>query len=180
MSENLDKPLVNRVAQSGLVTLNLENLFPKEEVISFDLKDYLFMGMVLREKDFRDALDQHDWLQYRGKNLAVFCSADAIIPVWAYMLVITKAQPFAVRVFQGDVPSFYAFALMESIHQMDLSAYAGQKVMIKGCSHKPVPVFAYAEVTHRLLPVAQSIMYGEACSTVPVYKKPKAKNDTSE
>jgi len=171
--QNIEPPLVNKVAASGLVTLKLEEYFPKEELALFDLKDYLFMGLILKEKDFREALKEHDWLQYEGKNLAVFCSADAIIPVWAYMLVTVYAAPYARDVFQGTADEFYKHIFQKALDQMDATAYTGQRIVIKGCSDKPVPPSAYVELTRKLQPHALSIMYGEPCSTVPIFKRPK-------
>lgn len=169
----VEQTLVNRVAASGLVTLKLEEFFPKEEMASFDLKDYLFMGLILKEKDFREALANHDWAQYEGKNLAVFCSADAIIPVWAYMLVTVYAVPFATDIFQGTPEEFYKHIFQKALDDVDASQYADQRIVIKGCSDHPVPPSAYVELTRKLQPFAKSIMFGEPCSTVPIYKKPR-------
>ena len=171
--ENIEQPLVNRVASSGLVTLKLEEFFPKEELALFDLKDFLFMGLILKEKDFREALMEHDWAQYEGKNLAIFCSADAIIPVWAYMLVTVYAAPFAKEIFQGTADEFHKHIFQKALDQVDASQYEGQRIVIKGCSDKPVPPSAYVELTRKLQPYALSIMYGEPCSTVPIFKRPK-------
>ncbi len=171
--ESVENTLVNRVAKSGLVTLRLEEFFPKEEMAVFDLKDYLFMGLILKEKDFREALANHDWAQYEGKNLAVFCSADAIIPTWAYMLVTVYAEPFAKDVFQGTKDEFYKHIFQKALDAVDAEQYAGQRIVVKGCSDHPVPASAYVELTRKLRPHAQSIMFGEPCSTVPIYKKPK-------
>jgi hypothetical protein len=169
----MDKPLVNRVASSGLITINLEEFFPKEEVVVFDIKDYLFMELILKEKDFRDALKEHDWNQYEGKNLIVYCSTDAIVPVWAYMLVAAYAEPFAKRVFQGDEDTFYKVVFNEAISKIDAAQYEEKRIVVKGCSNKPVPPSAYVELTRVLRPFAQSIMYGEPCSTVPIFKRPR-------
>jgi hypothetical protein len=169
--EMVENALVNRVAASGLVTLKLEEFFPKEEMASFDLKEYLFMGLILKEKDFREALANHDWTQYKGKNLAVFCSADAIIPVWAYMLVTVYATPFATDIFQGAPEEFYKHIFQKALDEVDASQYADQRIVIKGCSDHPVPPSAYVELTRKLQPFAKSIMFGEPCSTVPIYKK---------
>lgn len=171
--QNIEQPLVNRVATSGLVTLRLEDYFPKEEMALFDLKDFLFMGLILKEKDFREALAVHDWAQYEGKNLAVFCSADAIIPTWAYMLVAAFAAAFAADIFQGTAEEFYKHIFQKALDEVDAAQYAGQRVVVKGCSDKPVPPSAYVELTRKLQPYAQSIMFGEPCSTVPIFKKPK-------
>jgi hypothetical protein len=166
-----DAPLVNRVANSGLMTLDLEDLYPEGDIVPFDLKQFLFMELILKEKDFREALKNLDWDQYAGKNLAVFCSTDAIIPMWAYMLVATYAAP-VVRDVQLCAPESYVeWAFAKQLAQLDLQPYEGQRVVVKGCSDKPVPPAAYLEITRRLQPVALSIMFGEPCSTVPVYKK---------
>lgn len=165
------KPLVNRVAASGLITIRLEDYFPETELALFDLKDYLFMGLILKEKDFREALKNHDWSQYAGKNLAVFCSADAIIPTWAYMLVTVNAAPFANDVFQGTPDEFYKLAFQKALDRLDASQFQDQRIVIKGCGDKPVPLSAYVELTRKLQPYARSIMFGEPCSTVPVFKR---------
>ena len=170
----MSEVLVNRVASSGLITLKLEDFFPKAEIAEFDLKPFLFMELILKEKDFREAMKAHDWSQYTGKNLVVFCSADAIIPVWAYMLVAVHAAPYAVEVFQGDAENFLKSHFEKVIANLDISAYQQQRIVVKGCSDKPVPPSAYLSLTRRLQPVAQSIMYGEPCSTVPIYKKAKS------
>ena len=169
--QTTDKPLVNRVAASGLITLNLEDFFPKEELATFDIKDFLFMELILKEKDFRAALKEHDWSQYDGKNMAVFCSADAIIPVWAYMLVAAYAAPFANNIFQGTADEFYKMAYNKALENIDEKEYEGKRIVIKGCSNKPVPPSAYVELTRKLQSYAKSIMYGEPCSTVPIFKK---------
>ena len=174
MNTETDKPLVNRVASSGLITINLEDFFPKAEVVAFDLKDYLFMELILKEKDFREAIQQHDWSQYQDKVLLVFCSADAIIPVWAYMLVAASAAPYAADIFQGDAASYYKMAFAKALDTLDLSEYHQKRIVVKGCSDKPVPPAAYVEITRLLQPHAQSIMYGEPCSTVPIFKRPRS------
>ncbi|MGB1216476.1 MAG: DUF2480 family protein [Saprospiraceae bacterium] len=169
----MDKPLVNRVANSGLITLNLEDHFPKGETLSFDLKEYLFMELILKEKDFRQALKEHDWTKYEGKNVLLFCSTDAIIPLWAYMLVIAYLEPVAASVCQGNEAEFLKLSYQQTLAKIDFTQYEGKRIVIKGCSDKPVPPFAYAELTRLLRPHAQSIMFGEACSTVPVFKRPR-------
>lgn len=168
-----EQPLVNRVAESGLITLNLEDFFPKEEVVVFDIKDYLFMGLILKEKDFRDACKAHDWSQYSGKNLLIDCTADAIIPMWAYMLVTVSAAPFAKNIFQGDIDNFYKSFYFNQLSNFKAEEFEGKRIVIKGCSDKPVPAEAYVALTHKLQPYAQSIMYGEPCSTVPIFKRPR-------
>lgn len=173
MEAILDQPLVNRVANSSLVTIDLEQLYPVGEIVPFDLKGYLFMELILKEKDFREALKALDWEQYRGKNLAVFCSTDAIIPLWAYMLVATHAAPFVEDIALCEPAEFAERSFLKKLATLDIREYEGKRLVIKGCSDKPVPASAYLEITRRLQPVALSIMFGEPCSTVPVYKKAK-------
>jgi hypothetical protein len=166
--------IVNRVASSGLMTLEIEELYHPGERVLYDLKINLYEELVLREKDFRDFLKQHDWAQYKGKNVAVFCSADAIVPVWAFMLLAIHLEPHANMVVFGDLAALEDALFRDALSRLDIKQYLGTKVVIKGCSKLPVPASAYVEVTRLLRPVATSIMYGEPCSTVPLYKKPKA------
>jgi len=169
-----DKPLVNRIAQSGLITLKLEQYFPDVPTIELDLKDFLFKELLLKEKDFRAGMKEHDWQQYEGKVLLVYCSTDAIIPMWAYMLVAAYAQPFALDVFQGTTEAYLRTHYDRVIAEMDVSQYESQRIIIKGCTDgKPIPAEAYLSLTKRLRPVAKSIMYGEPCSTVPIFKRKK-------
>ena len=170
---NTEKPLVNRVTSSRLVTINLEEFYPKGEIVEFDLKDYLFMELILKEKDFRQALKVHDWSVYEGKNLLIFCSVDAVIPMWAHMLIAVHAEPFALSIVQGNREEFLKLKYQESLSQIDFDQYENKRVVIKGCSDKPVPAFAYSLLTQKLRSKAKSIMFGEPCSTVPVYKKPR-------
>ena len=166
----IEQPLVNRVAQSGLITIKLEEFFPEEELVVFDLKDYLFMELILKEKDFRAALKEHDWTRYEDKILLVDCSTDAIIPFWAYMLVATYANPYAKQIFQGTATEFYKAHFEKVIADMNAGDYQDQRVIIKGCSEHPVPASAYLALTNKLRPHIKTLMYGEACSTVPLYK----------
>ena len=164
--------IINKVAESGLITIDLENYLPQKESIAvFDLKDFLFMGMILKEKDFREALKKNDWEKYRDKHVAITCSADAIIPVWAYMLVTTYLQPVAKETSVGTEKEIYKSVFLKNISSMNSSEFNGSRIVLKGCGEAPIDDFAYAEATRILLPVAKSIMYGEPCSTVPVYKK---------
>lgn len=166
-----DKPLVNRVAKSGIITLNLENYYPQEEILVFDIKDHLFKGLILREKDFRAVVAEHDWSQYTDKNLAIYCSTDAIVPIWAYQLATIHAAPFAKAIVHGDEKNFVVAHYNKTLASLDLEEYRDQRIVIKGCSDKPVPISAYTELARLLTPVAKKIMYGEPCSMVPLYKK---------
>jgi hypothetical protein len=169
--DNKDASLVNRVSQSGLVTLDLEQYFPKGNIISFDLTPYLFMGLILKEKDFRERLEELDWNQFAGQHLAVYCSADAIIPMWAYMLVASKAAPYVAGTIQCTPEQYADLHFLKTIAALPIAQYADKRVVIKGCSDKPVPPMAYFEITRLLTPTVRSMMFGEPCSTVPVFKK---------
>jgi hypothetical protein len=174
--EQPENILINRVAESGLVTINLEDFFPKIEFVHFDIKQYLFMELILKEKDFRDALKLYDWESLKNKTLLVYCSNDAIIPTWAYMLVAVKASAYAHDVYQGTKESFIHHFMLDEIRKLDFSKFDEQRIVIKGCGEKPVPTGAYIEITKRLQNHAQSIMYGEPCSTVPIFKRPRVLN----
>ncbi len=165
--------IINRVTGSALVSIDLEDLYHPGKRILYDLKDNLFEGIVLKEKDFRDFIRTHDWTQYSQNNIAIICSVDAIIPTWAYMLLVTKMEPFANMIVLGNLQDLENALFKEALDKLDIEAYRNRKVVIKGCSGKPVPEYAYVELTRKLLPLAASIMFGEPCSTVPVYKKPK-------
>jgi hypothetical protein len=167
----MNDTIINKVANSGLVSLDLEKFLPEGEVVSFDLKDHLFMGLILKEKDFREALKNLDWTKYTGKNVAVFCSADAIIPVWAYMLIATYLEPVAKEIYVGSVDEMNKHLFLKNIKAIDVNQFSDQRVVVKGCGDVPIGNFAYAEITRILKPVAKTIMYGEPCSTVPIYKK---------
>ena len=163
--------IVNKVASSGIITLDLEKYLPDAPIETFDLKNHLFMGLILKEKDFREALKNTDWAQYSNKYVTIVCSADAIIPLWAYMLVTTYLQPVAKDVFVGSEEDFLKTLFLKNIAAIDISEFDGQRVVVKGCGDKQIAPYAYAEITKQLRPVAKSIMYGEPCSTVPVFKK---------
>lgn len=165
--------LVNRVAESGIITINLEDYYPSEEIVVFDLKEYLFHGLILKEKEFRQSLTEIDWSTFQDKAVLVQCSTDAIIPLWAYMLIGSYLTSIAKDVFQGTQEEYLTTRYKNMIDAMDVSQYAAQRIVIKGCSQKPVPAQAYASLTMKLKPLAQSIMFGEPCSTVPIYKKPR-------
>lgn len=163
--------IINRVAASALEEFNLEDYFPKEKVVVFDLKPYLFMELILKEKDFRENLQKTDWSVYDGKIVAVTCTTDAIIPMWAYMLVAANLQPYAAEVVFGDEATALKEAFLKRISSIDFNEFADKRVVVKGCGNLPVGEYAYLEITNKLRPVAKSIMFGEACSTVPIYKK---------
>lgn len=167
----MNEKIVNRVAESVLSTINLEELYPREEIVVFDLKDFLFMGFILKEKDYREALKNHDWELYRDKLATVICSTDAIIPMWAYMLAGSYLQPVASEVFYGLEEEVREQILIRNIQQIDKSIYDGKRVVVKGCGELPIGERAYLEITLVLRPLAKSIMYGEPCSTVPIYKQ---------
>lgn len=162
---------MNKVAESGIITIDLETYFPKDEIVLFDMKDYLFMGLILKEKDFRQALKELDSSVFANKVVAITCSADAVIPMWAYMLVSGLLQPVAREIIFGDADAAGKKLLLKNIGTINLNEYADKRVVIKGCGEKPVPEEAYVEITKLLRPVVKSIMYGEPCSTVPVFKK---------
>ncbi|HHB79538.1 MAG TPA: DUF2480 family protein [Saprospiraceae bacterium] len=167
------QPLVNKVQQSDLVTINLEQYYPQDTLHEFDLKDYLFRGMILREKDFRQAVKDHDWSRYQDGVLLVFNSADAIIPMWAYMLIGVASSDFAKTVFHGAKEEYIDAYYRDFLAKFDVSPHKDGKIILKGCGKKPVPPSAYMELTRRLKPHVQSIMFGEPCSTVPIYKRKK-------
>lgn len=167
----MSEPFINKVAESGLITLDLEKWYPRGEAAVFDMKDYLFMGMILKEKDFREALKQMDWSVYEGKNVAVTCSADAVIPVWAYMLVAAYLQPVAKEIVMGDEKELHKALFLKNLSSINLEEYTDKRVVIKGCGETPIADYVYMEITKILRSVVKSIMYGEPCSTVPVYKK---------
>jgi len=164
--------LVNKVAESGIITLDLAGyMVADDQIAAFDLKPFLFREMILKEKDYRAALQTHDWEQYKDKHVAIFCSVDAIIPVWAYMLAASYLQPLAISVFYGTTAEMKKDLLLKNIATIPASDYDDKRVVIKGCGDITIPDAAYVMITEHLRPVAKSIMYGEPCSTVPIYKK---------
>lgn len=165
--------IVNKVEKSGLITIDLEELYPRTKRMSLDIAPWLYEGVMLREKDFREHIKNHNWSAYNDAYVHVFCSEDAIVPQWAWILVARALNGRAVRTVFGDREALEAFIFESVIDQIDIYEYHGKKVIVKGCSNLPVPIQAYIKLTERLTPVVQSLMYGEACSTVPIYKKPK-------
>jgi hypothetical protein len=162
---------VNKVSQSGLITIDLDTYYPKQEIAVFDLKDHLFMGLILKEKDFREALKKLDISIYKDKITAITCSVDAIIPMWAYMLVASSLQPVSSEVILGNKETAIRMVLLQNISKLKAEDFADKRIVIKGCGDLQIDAEAYVAITTKLRPVAKSIMYGEPCSTVPVYKK---------
>ena len=163
--------IINRVAGSKLVTFDLEDYYPKGERVLFDIKDWLLEGLILRETIFREKAHAHDWSQYKNSYVAITCSTDAIIPAWANMLLATYLQPFAVKIVTGDLEVLETVLYTEIIQNLDVTELKDKMVIIKGCSQKPVPKNAYLLIIEKLQPIVKSLMYGEACSSVPLYKR---------
>jgi hypothetical protein len=161
----------NKVAESELVTLDLSIFLPKEQPLLFDIKDYLFRGLILKEKDFRNALSTHNWNDYKERTVLIFCSADAIVPVWAYMLIVANLYGITTSIFFENEATWRERKIIESIDELDISVYTDRRVVIKGCGEEKIPDAAYVSITKKILPVVKSIMYGEPCSTVPIFKK---------
>jgi hypothetical protein len=163
--------IINRVANSALQVFDLEDYYPEEERVALDISAWLWEGFVLREKEFRETLKNHNWEQYQEKYVALYCSTDAIVPAWAYMLVTVYLQPYAKKIIQGSVDELNIAIYQDILTRLDYTDYTGKPVIIKGCSRKPVPQEAYVMAAQQLMPFAKSIMFGEACSSVPLYKK---------
>ncbi len=168
---NSTETIINKVAESSLITINLEDYYPRQQIAVFDLKQFLFMGMIIKEKEFRAALQAFDWKQFQNHAVAVTCTTDAIIPMWAYMLVANYLQPVTEEIYYGDERSLFNHLFLKNLSSFNVENFKDKRIVIKGCGEKPVPESAYMEITARLRPVVKSIMYGEPCSTVPVYKR---------
>ena len=162
--------IINRVANSKLLTIDLEDYYPKGQRVLFDIKDWLFEELILKEQDFRNHVKQHDWSQYKDSYVALTCSADAIIPSWAYLLIASSLSPFAKKIVVGNLAELESSIFQDIISNLDISTYKDKPVIIKGCSDKPIPDTAYTLLISKLINVSKTIMYGEACSTVPLYK----------
>lgn len=167
----MSEPIINKVAESGLISIDLAQYFPTNEIVVFDIKPYLFMELILKEKDFRTSLSTIDWSSYQDKIVGIFCSTDAIIPMWANMLIVANLTPFAKAIYFGDENKTKELVLLQAINNIDNSIFADQRIVVKGCGDTPIGESAYIAITQKLRPVVKSIMYGEPCSTVPVYKK---------
>jgi hypothetical protein len=165
--------IINKVAQSGLIEFNLEDYYPIGDRVLLDIKDQLFQGLILREKDFREFVKKEDWSKYTAKFIALTCTADAIIPTWAYMLIATALSPYSKKIVFGNLSTLETVLFDEALSGIDTEQFRDGRIVIKGCSNLPVPPSAYVEITRLLRPVAKSIMYGEPCSTVPLFKKAK-------
>ena len=167
----MSTPIINKVAESGLVSLDLTSFLDTTPIVLFDIKQYLFMELILKEKDFRAALAAADFSMYQDKIVGIYCSVDVIIPMWANMLIASAIQPFAKSIYFGDENRVREQMLLEAITKIDTKDYADQRVVVKGCGELPIGESAYVAITNKLRPVVKSIMFGEPCSTVPVYKK---------
>ncbi len=165
--------IINKVAASGLITIDLEDYYFEGERVLFDIKDVLFQGLVLREKDFREYIKNEDWTKYKDKYVALSCSVDAIVPTWAYMLLTISLEPFAKKIVFGNLETLETVLFNDALGKLNVNDYKDARIVIKGCGKLPVPNAAYIEITRLLRPVAKSIMYGEPCSTVPLYKQSK-------
>jgi hypothetical protein len=165
--------ILNKVANSGLVTLDLEELYDDSAKIIFDIKPLLFKELILKEKDFREFITAHNWKNYQDACVGITCTADAIVPNWAYMLIATNLQPYAKKVVFGNLDELEKELFSEAIKKIKPQDYQDCRVVIKGCNKINVPISAYVEITALLKPIVKSIMYGEPCSTVPIYKKAK-------
>jgi hypothetical protein len=167
----MSEPIINKVAESGLISLDLTKFIPDTPIVLFDIKQYLFMELILKEKDFRAALSTADLNIYQDKIVGIYCSTDAIIPMWANMLIAAVLQPFAKAIYFGDENKVREQVLLDIISKIEPKDYIDQRVVVKGCGEMPIGESAYIAITNKLKPVVKSIMYGEPCSTVPVYKK---------
>lgn len=167
----MEDQIINRVASSPLKTFDLEDYYHSGERQVLDIAPWLFNGMILKEKDFRNFVKEHDWSAYDGKNVAIMCSIDAIIPSWAYMLIAINLEPYANMLVYGDLPDLENALFTKALAEVNLKSFQDAKIVVKGCGNLPIPEFAYVEITRLLRPVASSIMFGEPCSTVPLYKR---------
>ena len=169
----MSEEIINRVSKSPLVTIDLEELYPQGERVLLDISDWLYEGLILREKDFRESVQNHNWQQYQNTYVGLICKTDAIIPSWAYMLITTQLAPYAKKIVVGSLEMLETVVFQEIIANLDTDTYKDKPVIIKGCSDKPIPETAQVQLIEKLLPTARTIMFGEACSTVPLYKRKK-------
>lgn len=169
----MENEIVNKVANSGIITINLEDYITEGERVLFDIKPLLFRELILKEKDFREFIKNNDWSVYKEKLVALTCSNDAIVPTWAYMLLTLALEPYAKKIIFGNLKDLENILFAEKLASLNVTSFKNARVVIKGCGDKPLPTNAYIQLTTLLKPVAKSIMYGEPCSTVPLYKAPK-------
>jgi len=169
----MEGEIINKVANSSLITFNLEDYYKKGERKTFDISPFLLEGIVLREKEFRKSVKDFDWSQFQNSYVALHCATDAIVPSWAFMLVSLSIVPFAYHVTHGSLEDLERELFVEELSKISYEDYKDQRVIIKGCSQYPVPELAYTIVAQKLLPFTKSLMFGEACSTVPLYKQSK-------
>jgi len=167
----IQENIINKVAESGLLSFDLADFYPSGDRVVYDIKNNLFQGLILREKDFREFIKEYDWAQYKGKHVAITCSADAVVPTWAYMLLANKLAPYAATLLFGNLDTLETVLFERAVADLDIEKYRDKRIVLKGCGDIPVPVSAYVELTAKLTKVAKSIMYGEPCSTVPIFKR---------
>lgn len=167
----MEGEIVNKVAEAGIEQIDLSDFKNNTEIWVIDLKDRLWNELVLKEKDFRDWVKDHDWSVYEGKIVSIHCSADAVIPSWAYMLITSKLE--LSTVFYGDAEKVKSDLFFSALENWDIDHLKDKRVMVKGCSDIPEPNKAYVVLTRRLMPIVKSLMFGEPCSAVPVFKKAK-------
>ncbi|HET8855719.1 MAG TPA: DUF2480 family protein [Salinimicrobium sp.] len=167
----MPEEIINRVANSKLITFNLEDYYQEGKRVNLDIKEWLYEGFVLREKDFREKAKNYDWSQYKDCYVALNCSSDAIIPGWAFMLLATCLNPYAKKAIAGNLEDLENLLYSQVLEDLDVSPFKDKPVIVKGCSRKPVPMNAYLQLIEKLQPVVKSLMYGEACSSVPLFKK---------
>ena len=167
----MENEIINKVANSKLEVFDLEDYFPKEQLLSLDMAQFLFEGFILKEKEFRAALKEFDWNQFKDTYVSIYCSTDAILPAWAYILIVSHLNTFSKLTIQGFQKELLIAIYTEKLTHVDFTVYKDLPVILKGCSSKPVPQEVYVLATQKLLPFAKSIMFGEACSAVPLYKK---------
>ena len=169
MAENI----INRVQKSGIITIDLDDVSVPENLFEIDIKNWLHDELFLKEKEYRNNIINHNWSKYKNGYVFIHCSSDAIIPTWAYMLISSKIEEVTNKVVIGDLKKIYELIFDDYLNNLDYTKFTNKSVIIKGCSSEMIPISAYHKLTTKLKPFAKSIMYGEACSAVPVFKKPK-------